>query len=303
MPCDSSYSIKTDDDRVLLTIEQYSSNGDMDSDGSANDNKHKTTRPAQDSSACKSIHQHPWDAILNRTPSVFCSTRTTPQEAVSGNECNDSRHTVSQCTTIDTTAGPTLTTGSSYNVPTHVPMIDNMVDEITTQGLFDGLDELYNFGDAQPDPYPQFANNPANSADGTYHSSPKGGMSEEVAIRCSRAPSRQLSISTDSQSSHTTVLALQARRESNSRPNIDIEAHDLTFLGKESDERDILSAMDKESLADMSDDTANKIVATMGGFSAARSGTDIVCKNFNSNKIEELTDMSDTEAQYIIGDL
>ncbi|KAJ2385773.1 hypothetical protein GGI23_006639, partial [Coemansia sp. RSA 2559] len=86
------------------------------------------------------------------------------------------------------------------------------------------------------------------------------------------------------------------RRESNSRPNIDIEAHDLAFLGKESDERDILSAMDKESLADMSDDTANKIVATMGGFSAARSGTDIVCKNFNSNKIEELTDMSDTEA-------
>ncbi|KAJ1800590.1 hypothetical protein LPJ59_000986 [Coemansia sp. RSA 2399] len=212
----------------------------MDSDRSTNDNQHKTAGPAQNSPAHKSTHQHPWDAILDRTPSVFCSTRTTPRETVSENECNDIRHTASQCTTMDTTTEPSPTAGSSYNVPTHVPMTDSMEDEIATQGLFDGLDELYNFGDAQPDSYLQFANNPANTADDTH---------------------------------------------------------------RKSDKRDRLSAMDKECLADMSDDAANKIIATMGGFSAVRSGTTIACKGINGNKTEELTDMSDMEAQCIIGDL
>ncbi|KAJ2558539.1 hypothetical protein EV175_000735 [Coemansia sp. RSA 1933] len=287
MSCNSSYSIKTDDDRVVLTIEQHSI------DGKSTDSiqQQEAELLCQNSSVCNNVHQHPWDAILKQTTSSSCPTHKTPQDTASDSEYSSGRHTVSQRTATDTATEPTPTTGGSYDVPTDVSMVDSIVDEIATQGLFDGLDELYDFGDdSRPEKRLQLECSSAKMD----RSSPKWNTVEKTGNHSTSTPAGRPTSSTNPEAKH----------ESNRTLIPDTGISKQTSLGKESVLNDRLSALDKESLADMSDEAANKIIETMGGFSVARTEAVIPSKGTASgSKIGEMADMSDTEAQSILGDL
>ncbi|KAJ1996413.1 hypothetical protein GGI25_000476 [Coemansia spiralis] len=271
---DSLYNVKYADGCVVLTIESHVGKSTRD-DSRDTDNKHKsgssrTGYSPYDSDNCK----HPWDAILHHQPAVTSQpARTIPQDLPLDSECGSTGQ-LSQCTTtsVDSNQDSHITKPiccHSHDIAKDDPE-ENIVEEINAQGLFDGLEELYDFSNSHSEKPRKVTNDLANMTNRTGNTDKHGLLHELIEVMASQ---------------EATELVHEFGSFSNAqKPSLSTSAPQTQMIDRNT--RQISSAnrtelLNKNSLIDMSDDAAKEIVSRFGGFAAALQG----CDSKNASKL------------------
>ncbi|KAI9500112.1 hypothetical protein BX070DRAFT_237818 [Coemansia spiralis] len=266
---DSLYNVKSADGRIVLTIEGYVGKSSID-DSKGKDSKHISgSSHTGDSPYNSNSSKHPWDTIFHHQPAVTAQpARAIPQDLLLGSECGSAGQ-LSQCTTTsvdsnqDSYITKTLIHCHSLDIAKADPE-ESIVEEINTQGLFDGLDDLYNFSDSHSGKPRKATNEPANPASRVDNTDKCAPLHDQLEVMYSQEAAEIVHEFGDFSNAHNPFHSASAPQTQKTDGN--------TQQASVVDRVEVLS---KNSLIDMSDDVAKEIVSRFGGFTAALQGCNL----------------------------